>query len=598
MIHTSKSRTVTDIVQRAQQCQNYGARFLSRVGKEEFYSYSEVAHRAKLAAGYLQQIGLKPGDRVVLILPTSIQFFDAMLGVQLAGGITAAIYPPFRFGKLNEYLNRLNNMMTSIGTRFVITDNRIRKILGAGVCGVTSIEKVLDVSTLLKLGDEKLWKSVPAHDDDLAFLQFSSGTTLEPKAVTVTHQNLIENLEMMKIAISPFSEEDQANGAVCWLPLYHDMGLVGNLYMGLYYPGTITYMGPEVFIAKPAMWLQALSRYRAVISTAPNFAYSMCVKKVSDEDMQGVDLSSWRMALNGAEPINHSTLQAFAQRFEKWGFSAQAITPVYGLAEAVLAVSFSGMKESPKITEFDRDTLSLEGRATPTDDGRVIVSVGRVLPGLEVQIHDPEHRSLPDTHVGNIVIKGPSVSKGYYAKKELTNQTIHNEWLDTGDLGFLFEDNLYICGRVKDVIIIRGRNYAPQEIEDLLTDIDGLRLGCAVAVSTQVQDIGEELIILAEKDGKSKRSEDEIIADIGSQVTTGISLIPYHIEILRPGTLPRTSSGKLQHKKALDQFLAGELVPPETVNALKLLKDFSKSQLSWAKFRLQHRRNSKKEDIC
>ncbi len=298
---TVRLASAPELILSLRGCTGFGARFLGGSGKEEFYSYNEIAARALRAAGALQAAGLKPGERVALVLPTSVRFFDAFLGVQLAGGIPAAVYPPFRLGKLDEYFARLRRMLSRIGARYLITDARSKRILGPAVEGVGPIHKVIDAATL-ESGEEG--RVIEVDPDQPAFLQFSSGSTVEPKAVTISHTNLVTNLAMMLQSFGDYSPEETRNGAVTWLPLYHDMGLVGCLYQGLYCPATVTYLSPETFIARPAIWLQTISRYRAVISPAPHFAYGLCLKKVRDEEMEGVDLSSWRLALNGAEPID------------------------------------------------------------------------------------------------------------------------------------------------------------------------------------------------------------------------------------------------------------------------------------------------------
>jgi acyl-CoA synthetase (AMP-forming)/AMP-acid ligase II len=364
------------------------------------------------------------------------------------------------------------------------------------------------------------------------------------------------------------------------------MGLVGCLYLGMYYPGTVTYMGPDTFLARPAIWLRTLSRYRSAISPAPHFAYSLCATKIKDEEMDGVDLSHWRAALNGAEPIESDGIQRFTERFARWGFQATAMTPVYGLAEAGLGVTFTGLDDLPRFTEFSREGLWNGGAAHP-GPGRRIASVGRQLPGVEVAIFDDLEQPVVEGGVGRIWVKGPSITKGYWESPELTANMIHGDWLDTGDLGFFYEGELYIAGRAKDLIIIRGRNYAPQEMEELLLDVEGVRKGCVAAVSTLIEGEGEQLIMLAEKDPRSKRPEEEVRAEISHRILKGLSLKPRDVELLEPGTLPRTSSGKLRRSEALRQFLAGELVAPEKVNALKLLFEVGKSQLAWAKFRAE-----------
>jgi fatty-acyl-CoA synthase len=581
---TLKGATVPEILLNLESCARWGARFVAPSEEAAFYPYQDVLRRAQKAAASLQAQGLQRGDRVALILSTSIEFFDALLGVQLAGGIPAALYPPFRLGKLDEYFARLRRMLSKIGARFLITEGRIRRLIGPGVVGVQSLQEVLEVKDLQN-GDGR-WRPVDVDPDQPAFLQFSSGTTVEPKAVMVTHTNLLANLTMMQQCLAYRGEDEIDHGCVCWLPLYHDMGLVGCVYLGMYYPGTVTYMGPDTFLARPAIWLRTLSKYKSAISPAPHFAYSLCASKVKDEEMEGVDLSHWRAALNGAEPIEQDGIRRFTERFARWGFKANALTPVYGLAEAGLGVTFTALDDLPKFTEFSREGL-WDGGTAHVGEGRNIISVGRALPGVEVSIRDDQGQPVPENRVGSIWAKGPSITKGYWESPELTAKMIHGDWMDTGDLGFFHEGELYIAGRAKDLIIIRGRNYAPQEMEELLLDVEGVRKGCAVAVSTMVEGEGEQLIILAEKDPRVKRPEAEVIAEISSRLLAGLSLKPRDVELLEPGTLPRTSSGKLRRSEALRQFLAGELVPPEKVNALKLLFEVGKSQLAWAKFRAE-----------
>jgi acyl-CoA synthetase (AMP-forming)/AMP-acid ligase II len=309
------------------------------------------------------------------------------------------------------------------------------------------------------------------------------------------------------------------------------------------------------------------------------------LNKVKDSEMEGVDLSSWQIALNGAEPIDTATLQAFTARFARWGFRPEALTPVYGLAEAGLAVSFSGLNEKPAVTEFDLDTMASSGIARP-GYGRVLPSVGKPLRGLSVEIHDEEGRPLESGFTGRICVRGPSITKGYYNDEGLTANLIRDGWLDTGDIGFVYNDDLYIVGRAKDLIIIRGRNYAPQEIEALLLPVEDLRPGCCVAAGIFIEGSGEELLILAERaQGASQPSED-LAADIRRTILAGIGLNPYHIEVLEPGTLPRTSSGKLRRSEAQRQFLAGELTDAP-VSGLKLMAQLARSQVSWARFHMQ-----------
>ena len=584
-MQTSEPETATlvDRLLRLAGCTRYGARFVNRAGEAEFYAYDTILERARAAAAALQARGVAPGDRIAIILPTSIGFFDAFLGSILAGAIPAAMYPPVRLGRLDEYFVRTRTMLDTIGARLLVTDARVGRLLGRAAAGVSTLENRLDVTELAR-GTATAWKPAPVGVDAPAFLQFSSGTTVEPKAVMVSHRNALANLAMIDLLFQDASPEEAEQGGVCWLPLYHDMGLLGCMLLGLYHPGTITYINPEDFIVQPALWLQTLSRYRALCSPAPDFAYGLCYAKIRDEQMAGVDLSHWRFALNGAEPIDAAGMERFCARFARWGFKPEAMTPVYGLAEAGLAVTFSDPRTPPHVREFDRDLLSLEGKAQP-GVGRKLPSVGRPLPGLQVEIRSERNERLPDGEVGSIMVSGSSVTRGYFGNAERTAAVLRDGWLDTGDLGFFFEGELYISGRQKDLIIIRGRNYAPQEIEALATGTAGLRTGCIVAGGCVIDGEGEQLVVLAEKDTRSDRPDDQLAADIHARVLQGIGLAPREVVVLRAGTLPRTSSGKLRRAAAMQGYISGTLKPPTDPNMLRLLAEMARSELAWRRHR-------------
>lgn len=585
MTAVPKWPTILDALGGLEGCTRYGARFVPRSGEPTFHTYDEVLRRARSVAGTLQAQGLAPGDRVGIVLPTSIHFLDSFLGILLAGAIPAALYPPLRLGKLDEYYARTRAMLTRIGARVLIADSTVRKLIGPAVADVPSLERVVDAADLLT---PAAWRPVSVHLDAPAFLQFSSGTTLEPKAVVVSHAGLVHNLEAMDSLFKRYTDADAEQGGVCWLPLYHDMGLVGCMFNGLYHPGTVTYIGPELFIVRPAIWLQTMSRYKALISPAPDFAYGLCLSKVRDSEMEGVDLSHWVFALDGAEPIDTGGMRRFVERFARWGLRPEALTPVYGLAEAGLAVTFSDPWTPARVVEFDREQLSARGVAVP-GPGRSLPSVGKPLPGIAVEVRGPDGEPLGENRVGRIAIAGPSITSGYFNAPEITAETIRDGWLDTGDLGFFHEGELYIAGRVKDLIIIRGRNYAPQEIEELLSGIDGIRTGCVAAVGHWVDGSGEQLVVLAERDVRSSRPADDVVADIRARLAAGISLSPHHVELLAPGTLPRTSSGKLRRWDALQMFLAGRLRPPKKVGVVEIAKGIGRSQVAWARFHLRRR---------
>ena len=573
-------RTINDALLKLDACERQGARFVKRSGEPVFYPYKDVLSRAKACAGALQARGFKRGDRAAVILPTCIEFLDSFLGVILAGGIPAPLYPPIQLGKLDEYFARTQRMLEKIDAKVLLTDRLIRMLIGPLAQSVSSFCTVVDADKLHAGGHE--WTPVEVEPDSPAFLQFSSGTTLEPKAVIITHKNLLSNLAMIDGFFEIFTDEEVARGGVCWLPLYHDMGLIGCMFMGLYHPGTVTYIGPDLFITKPRIWLETMSRYKAIISAAPDFAYALCTSKIKDEELNGIDLSHWRIAFNGAEPIDPNGIKRFTERFARWGFKPEAMTPGYGLAEAGLAVSFSHPLEPPRVTEFDAQVLSDSRRATP-GPGRKIVSVGKPVPGLVVEVQDEEGREVAPGTVGTIMVQGPSVTPGYYNDPELSRRIIRNGWLDTGDLGFIHDGDLHVSGRVKDLIIIRGRNYAPQQIEHLVAGVEGLRIASTAAVGCPYEGEGEQLVVLAERDAAATRPDEEIEADMRQRITSGSNLIPRDIRIVEPGTLPRTASGKLRRSEVLRLYQAGTLAAPQKVNALLMAKEIGKSQIAWGK---------------
>jgi acyl-CoA synthetase (AMP-forming)/AMP-acid ligase II len=359
---------------------------------------------------------------------------------------------------------------------------------------------------------------------------------------------------------------------VSWLPLYHDMGLIGCILPALDRPSDITLIPPEAFLARPAIWLRALSNYEGTISPAPDFAYALCVERIRDEELDGVDLSKWCAALNGAEPIAPATLRAFRDRFARWGLRSEALTPVYGLSEAALAVTFSPMSEPFRTVRVDGEQLS-QGRAVPVDaEGIELASVGPPLPGFGVEVRSSEGERLAEGTVGHIHVSGPSVMKGYLDRDE---QPIVDGWLNTGDLGFLTRGELVITGRAKDVIVLRGRNHAPQDLERAVDPVEGIRTGCAVAVGV-VGEQGEQLIVFVE----ARSPREDLARDCLHAIQKATGLRPDLVLVLEPGTLPRTSSGKLRRGESLRRWQAGTLVPPQSVSVLKLAGTMARSTLA------------------
>lgn len=554
-----------------------GLTFVDASEKETTLSWTEVHRRAQRTAAGLRRLGVGVGDRVAILLPTSPGFMDAFFGTLLAGAVPVPLYPPVRLGRLEEYHRTTARMLEVTGAAVVLTELKVKLLLGAAVeaarprLGCRTVEEVAR-------GDDAL--SVSVRPQALGLIQFSSGSTVEPKPVALTHAALMAQVASLEAA-SPLPPGTPPVG-VSWLPLYHDMGLIGCLLAALYYPGNLVLIPPEAFLARPALWLRALSRHKGFISPAPNFAYGLCLKRVKDSELEGVDLSWWKHALNGAEPVSLETLRRFVDRFERWGFSSSALRPVYGLSEASLAVTFPPGGRGPRSMDVDPAVLAREGRAV--EGSRALVSVGSPVAGVEVQVRDAQGLVLPELRVGRVFARGPSVMAGYYGDAEATARALSTDgWLDTGDLGFVAGGELYLTGRAKDLVIIRGANHAPQAFEECLNAVEGVRVGCAVALGFTPKDSEDEaLLMLAERAGPE--GDDGAVEErVRAAVVAGTGIRPHTVKMLDPGTLPRTSSGKLRRSEALRRYLADELKPPKRVSTMGLAVEMAKSALAFVR---------------
>lgn len=569
------SRTLIDLLAHAAATGSGGLRFVERDEASVFVTWREVYARALRARSWLGDLGVQPGERVGLVLPTSIGFFDAFLGTVCAGAIPVPLYPPVRLARLDQYHRQTAAMLDAVGARLVVSDGRVARLLGETVAQSRNCR--LQVLEGLPEGTDTSPFTVDA--DDLALVQFSSGTTVDPKPVALTHRALLAQVHALN---RHWDHLPEASG-VSWLPLYHDMGLIGCVFPAMDAVADLTLIPPELFVARPALWLRTLGRYRGTISPAPNFAYGLCLEKVRDEEMEGVDLSAWRVALNGAEAVSAQVLRAFSRRFARWGLRPEALSPVYGLSEASLAVTFSDL-ERPFTSEcFDAGLLTRDGVAKPAEGGTELVSVGQPLPGFEIEIRCADGHRLGDGHIGRLWVRGPSLMHGYLGRPEATRAALVDGWLDTGDEGFVHDGELYLTGRAKDVLILRGRNHAPEDVERAIDGLDGVRTGCTAAVSFRTEGAPTEtLLLLVESRGDSADPERaRALAETCRRevlATTGLAVD--RVEVLAAGTLPRTSSGKIRRGEALKLFLAGTLEAPARVTWWRLLWAMVRSRLA------------------
>jgi acyl-CoA synthetase (AMP-forming)/AMP-acid ligase II len=569
-----------------------GVTFVGLREAETRLTWGEVHGRAARVAAALRGRGVRPGDRVAVVLRTEPAFLDAFFGASLAGAVPVPLYPPVRLGRMEEYLAATGRMLRVSGARLAVTSPPVRRILGKAVeaAGPGLDLGVADAAALLAEGagpglaggggaegTPGRGAAGPAPGD-LALVQFSSGSTVDPKPVALTHAALAAQAAALAALVRPGPEDV----LVSWLPLYHDMGLVGCLLGAASHPGPLVLIPPEHFLARPALWPRAVARHRGTISAAPHFAYAYAADRVADAELEGLSLASWRVALDGAEPVTAPALRRFAGRFAPHGLDPGALIPVYGLSEAALAVTAAPAGRPPRTERLDPARLAA-GAVAPGD--REVVSVGAPIPGVEVEVRLPDGSPAGERRLGRIHVRGPSLMAGYLGDPAGTAEALRDGWLDTGDLGFAADGELFVHGRAKDVVIVRGANHAPSEIEAALEGVPGLRPGCAAALGFLPPDAdGEALLLLAERARGAPAARDAELAEAARRavrVRTGLS--PHTVRILAPGTLPRTSSGKLRRAEALRRHLAGELAPPRRVTAAGLAVEVARSALAYAR---------------
>ena len=526
-------------------------------GTEETVSYADLEIAARRIARGLFDRGHEVGDRVVIMLPTEAGFFQAFLGVLMAGGIPVPIYPPFRRTQIEDHLRRQAGILRNAAAATLITSPEIRP-LGRLLYGLTESLKRVETVTELLASDPASGPQ-PAAGETTALIQYTSGSTGDPKGVVLTHANLLANIRAMGEAI----EASSSDVFVSWLPLYHDMGLIGAWLACLYYGAPTFIMPPLAFLADPARWLRSIHSHRATLSAAPNFAFELCLKSIRDEDIAGLDLSSLRMVVNGAEQVNPSTITRFTERFRSYGFSPHVMAPVYGLAENAVGLAFPPVGRLPIIDRIDRAELARDGVAKPAaDDAHALefVACGRPLPGHEVRVVDELGRELPERREGRLEFRGPSATSGYFRNEEKTRQLFRRGWLDSGDRAYIAGGDIFITGRVKDIIIRAGRNVYPQELEEAVGALEGVRKGCVAAIASRDERTGtERLIVIAETRLRDPAKVDALRGRITEASAALLELPADEVVLVPPRTVPKTSSGKLRRSAARALYEQGQL---------------------------------------
>ena len=519
-------------------------------------SYGELQGRALRAAAALTAHGLAPGQTCALMLPTSLEFFVAFYGVLYAGGVPVPLYPPARPSALEDHLKRQAGILANCEAHLLVTVPQAKPLARLIKPLAPTLHAVL---TPQELEGDTTAAPAERSADDLALLQYTSGSTGSPKGVMLTHAQLLANLR----AMGRVAGVQPSDVFVSWLPLYHDMGLIGAWMGSLYYGMTLVLFSPLAFLARPERWLRAISEHRATISAAPNFAYEICASRLDEQALAGLDLSSLRWAFNGAEAVNAETLARFAERLAPYGFDARALAPVYGLAECGLDLAFPPPLRGARIDRIDREALMLTGRAEPVGadahNALAVVASGAALPGYVIRIVDGEGRVLPERQQGRVQFSGPSAADGYYRNPEASAELLDGEWRNTGDLGYLADGELFITGRDKDLIIRAGHNLHPAELEAAIGNLAGIRKGCVAVLGVADQRGTERVVVIAETRETAPDKLDELRRSIQTLAADLIDGPADEVVLAPPSSVLKTSSGKLRRAATRDAYAAGRL---------------------------------------
>ena len=533
-------------------------RLLDESGGSVSLTYGALYEGARRVAGGLAARGLEPGESVAIMLPTGLEYLQTFFGALLAGGVPVPIYPPARLSQLEDHLRRHARILANARARQLVTFApalAVSRLLGAQIDALLG---VLDVEELLRCAPSG-YEWSPASTD-VALLQYTSGSTGTPKGVVLTHANLLASLDAMHQAL----EVDGNDVFVSWLPLYHDLGLIGAWLGSLYYAIPLVLMSPLVFLARPVRWLEAIHRHRATLSGGPNFAYELCRSRIADTELEGLELGSWRVAFNGAEPVSPETQNAFAARFAPFGFDPNALTPVYGLAEATLGVAFTPVGRGPRYERVDREAMQRRGVATATEApggaALTFVGSGHPIPGFEVRTVDEAGRESAERRVGRIQFRGPSTTSGYFRNPEASRALFDADWLESGDLGYVADGELFITGRVKDLIIRGGRNVYPYELEQAAGEVDGVRRGCVAVFGSEDRDSGtERLVVVAETREKGQEARAAMRVAIEEAALRHLGSPPDEVLLVPPYTVLKTSSGKIRRRALRELHEQGRL---------------------------------------
>lgn len=552
--------TLTEALRRLRDRTARGFVFVRPDGTERSCSFHEIGVEAERRAADLHARGLKKGDRLAIAVPDPDEFVLSFLGAILGGIVPVPISPQLSFKNIESYHDTIAHIANASGASLLLTTTATRQYVDPALPRAPKLRGVVTVDELGKVDHGEV--DVDVEPTDLAFLQFTSGSTSRPKGVMVSHRNLAHNSEAFMI--HGLGKDSSFDKGVTWLPLFHDMGLIGFVVGTIFTDVPVVFLPTASFVRNPRVWLDKIHQHRGTITYAPNFAYALVNKRLKERDVADLDLSCLRRAGCGAEPIQAKTLREFAAKLAPAKFDPKALLPSYGMAEATLAITFVPRATGVRSDLVDKKSLE-RGEARPAaSDGDAaaheLVNCGRPFPGHAIAIVDDAGRRLGDRQVGQILTRGPSVSAGYYEEPELTAEAFREgpdgaTWLYTGDLGYTVDGEVFICGRLKDMIIVRGRNFYPNDLEWVVSELPGVRRGNVVAFGVDVD--GEEQLVVA---AEASQSDAEALKQaIAEAIVASLSLAAREVVIVPQGTLPRTSSGKPQRRRTRQLYLDGAL---------------------------------------
>ncbi|HAT3922281.1 TPA: fatty acyl-AMP ligase [Citrobacter amalonaticus] len=529
---------------------NAGMNFYDRRNlPEAVLEYRQLKMRAKAGARRLLSLNLKKGDRVALIAETSVGFVEAFFACQYAGVVAVPLAIPMGVGQRDSYSAKLQGLLASCQPTAIISSDQWLSLIN-GVNEHGAAIHILSNAQFNALPEKDIELPLPSPDD-IAYLQYTSGSTRFPRGVIITHREVMSNLHVISHDGIKLRDSDRC---VSWLPFYHDMGLVGFLLTPVATQLSVDYLRTQDFAMRPLQWLKLISQNRCTVSVAPPFGYDLCLRRINDNELAGLDLSCWRVAGVGAEPISAGQLNQFGECFKRAGFDSKAFMPCYGLAENALAVSFSDEASGSQVNDVDRDILEYQGKAiAPTKSTRSIstfVNCGKALPGHRIEIRNEVGSPLPERDVGHICISGPSLMSGYFQDPVSQKEIQSTGWMDTGDLGYLLDGYLYVTGRIKDLIIIRGRNIWPQDIEYIAEQEPEIHSGDAIAFVTSQERIILQIQCRVSCEERRAQIVHSLTARVQSEFGVSVS-----IELLPPHSIPRTSSGKPARAEAKKRYL-------------------------------------------